>query len=74
MFGEPEHREYPWEQRYTTADWLDQLPTSGFFGSIPPDTAEVVLDEIRDVVDAYGGAFTMTYTTVLVTAERSPSP
>ena len=74
VFGEPEHREYPWEQRYTTADWLDQLPTSGFFGSISPDTAQVVLDEIRDVVDAYGGAFTMAYTTVLVTAERSPSP
>lgn len=73
-FADPEQRQYPWEQRYTTDDWLDQLPTSGFFGSIPADTAPVVLDEIREVVDAYGGAFTMSYTTVLVTAERSPSP
>ena len=72
-FEEPEERQYRWEQRYTTDAWVDQLPTSGFFGSIPPDTAQAVLDEIRDVIDAYGGAFTMRYTTVLVTAERSPS-
>jgi SAM-dependent methyltransferase len=72
VFGEPEQCQYPWEQCYTTDDWLDQLPTSGFFGSIPADTARVVLEEIREVVDAYGGAFTMSYTTVLVTAERSP--
>jgi SAM-dependent methyltransferase len=72
-FGEPVERQYPWEQAYTTESWVDQLPTSGFFGSIPPDTAQAVLDEIRDTVDAYGGGFTMRYTTVVVTAERNPS-
>lgn len=72
-FEEPEERRYPWEQRYTTDDWVDQLPTSGFFGSIPPDTAQAVVDDIRDAVDAYGGAFTMRYTTVVVTARRSRS-
>ena len=72
-FGEPVERRYAWEQQYTTDAWVDQLPTSGFFGSIPPDTAETVLEQIRDVVDAHGGAFTMSYTTVLVTAERAPS-
>ena len=73
-FGEPVERQYGWQQQYTTDAWVDQLPTSGFFGSIPPDTAQTVLDEIRDAVDAYGGAFTMQYTTAVVTAERSPSP
>jgi len=73
-FGEPERRQYPWEQTYTRADWVDQLPTSGFFGQIPPEIAAAVVEGIGDAVDAAGGAFTMRYTTVLVMAERAPTP
>jgi len=72
-FGEPEQRRYPWEQTYTRDAWLDQLPTSGFFAQIPPDTAKAVIEGIGDAVDAAGGAFTMRYTTVVVTAERIPA-
>jgi SAM-dependent methyltransferase len=72
-FGEPEQRRYPWEQTYTRDAWLDQLPTSGFFAQIPPDTAKAVMERIGDAVDAAGGAFTMRYTTVVVTAERIPA-
>ena len=72
--GEPEQRQYPWEQTYTRDDWVDQLPTSGFFGQIPPDRARAVVEGIGDAVDAAGGAFTMRYTTVVVTAERAPTP
>jgi SAM-dependent methyltransferase len=73
-FGEPEQRRYAWEQTYTRDAWLDQLPTSGFFARIPPDTARAVVGGIGDAVDAAGGAFTMRYTTVMVTAERMLSP
>jgi len=73
-FGEPERRQYPWEQTYTRADLVDQLPTSGFFGQIAPEIAAAVVEGIGDAVDAAGGAFTMRYTTVLVTAERAPTP
>jgi SAM-dependent methyltransferase len=72
-FGPPAVRHYPWEQRYTTDDWVDQLPTSGFFASTPPDTGHAVLEQIRAVVDDHGGAFTMAYTTVVLTAERDSS-
>ncbi len=73
-FGQPEQRRYPWEQRYTRDDWVDQLPTSGFFGQIPRDTAAALVASIGDAVDAVGGTFTMRYTTVLVTAKRVLSP
>jgi hypothetical protein len=73
-FGEPEQRRYPWEQTYTRDDWVDQLPASGFFGQIPPDRAQAVVQGIGDAVDAAGGSFTMRYTTVVVTAERAPTP
>ncbi len=73
-FGEPEQRRYPWEQTYTRDAWLDQLPTSGFFAQIPPDTARAVVAGIGEAVDAAGGAFTMRYTTVAVVAERVPAP
>ncbi len=73
-FGEPEQRRYPWEQTYTRDDWVDQLPTSGFFGQIPPDRAQSLVEGIGDAVDAAGGSFTMRYTTVVVTAERAPTP
>ena len=72
-FGAPEQRRYAWEQRYTRDDWLDQLPTSGFFAQIPPDTARAVVAGIGEAVDAAGGAFTMRYTTVVVVAERVPA-
>ena len=71
---EPERRQYPWEQTYTRDDWVDQLPTSGFFGQIPPDRARAVVEGIGDAVEAAGGTFTMRYTTVVVTTERAPTP
>jgi hypothetical protein len=71
---EPEQQQYPWEQTYTRDDWVDHLPTSGFFGQIPLDRARAVVEGIGDAVDAAGGAFTMRYTTVVVTAERAPTP
>jgi SAM-dependent methyltransferase len=56
-FREPEQRRYTWEQRYTTEDWVDQVPTSGFFAQMDAVRARMLLAEIGAAVDAYGGAF-----------------
>jgi SAM-dependent methyltransferase len=72
-FGEPEQRRYVWEQRYTTDDWLDQVPTSGFFAQIDAVRARALLADIEAAIDAYGGAFLVQYTTVAVSAVRSRS-
>jgi SAM-dependent methyltransferase len=73
-FGEPEQRRYRWEQRYTTEDWVDQVPTSGFFAQIDAARSRALLADVAAAIDTYGGAFLMQFTTVVVTAERSPSP
>lgn len=64
---------YTWEQRYTTDDWVDQVPTSGFFAQIDAVPARMLLADIGAAVDAYGGAFLVQYTTVVVTALGGPS-
>ncbi|MFG2039641.1 class I SAM-dependent methyltransferase [Dactylosporangium sp. NPDC048998] len=70
-FGEPEDRRFPWEREYTRDEWLDQVPTSGGASRLPSDTLAEILAGFGAVVDAAGGAFTMRYTTVAVTAARS---
>ena len=34
-FGEPEQWRFGWDRPYTRGEWLDQLPTSGFWAQIP---------------------------------------
>ncbi|WP_131735835.1 class I SAM-dependent methyltransferase [Actinomadura roseirufa] len=69
-FGEPEHWRFEWERLYTRDEWLEQVPTFGGNAGLPPDVLRRLLDGIGAAVDAVGGAFTMAYTTVAVTAER----
>lgn len=70
-FGEPEQWRFEWEQVYTRDEWLDQLPTSGAFTRLPPDTLARVLEGIGAAIDALGGRFTVHYTTVAGTAVRT---
>ena len=49
------------------------MPTSGFFAQIDADRARALLANLGAAIDAYGGAFLVQYTTVLVTAGRRPS-
>ncbi len=73
LFGEPEEWLTRRERRYTTAEWLDLVPTTGGFSRMPEAAQAVVLDGLGAAVDAAGGAFTMDYTTLTVTAARLPS-
>ena len=70
-FSEPEQWRFDWERTYTRDEWLDQLPTHGHINLLPPGKRAEVLQEVGAAIDAIGGSFTMSYTTVAVTAPRT---
>jgi SAM-dependent methyltransferase len=70
-FGDPERWVFEWEKSHTRDEWLDLLPTTGALTRLPPDKLAEILDGVGLAIDAMGGAFTMTYTTVAVTAVRA---
>jgi SAM-dependent methyltransferase len=69
-FNTPEQWRFEWQQDYTRDQWLDLLPTTGGLTQLPPDTLDDVLDAVGAAVDAVGGRFTMSYTTLAVAAVR----
>ena len=73
-FGDPEQWRSSWDRRYTTSEWLDQVPTFGGHTQLPPATLEDLLAGVGAAIDAAGGSFTMHYTTVAATAARMASP
>jgi len=70
-FDHIEQREYEWAKEYTTASWLDHLPTHSDHAALPPDTLAQLLEGIGRVIDDHGGRFGVSYRTVLVTALRA---
>ncbi|MEV0666572.1 class I SAM-dependent methyltransferase [Actinomadura luteofluorescens] len=69
-FGEPEQWRFDWEHTYTRDEWLDQMPTHGTLTRLPDAERAQVLEGVGEAIDAMGGAFTMPYATVAVTAAR----
>jgi hypothetical protein len=69
-FSEPEHWRFDWERSYTTAEWLDAVPTFGGWSRIPDDKQQEILAGMAAAVDGVGGSFTMGYATVAVAASR----
>jgi SAM-dependent methyltransferase len=75
-FGDPEEWRFDWERPYTRDEWLDQSGTAGTSALLSPADAAEVREGIAAAIDAVGGAFTMRYTAVVVTATvglRSPA-
>jgi SAM-dependent methyltransferase len=70
-FEEPEQWQFGWARPYTTAEWLDLVPTIGGHSQIRADRREEPLAGLGAAVDAAGGSFMMRYTTVAVTASRA---
>jgi SAM-dependent methyltransferase len=70
-FGEPEQWQFDWERTYNRDEWLDLLPTTGGLTTVPPDTVEDILQAVGTAIDALGGHFTMSYTTLAVIAGRA---
>ncbi|MFI0479857.1 class I SAM-dependent methyltransferase [Actinomadura sp. 9N215] len=69
-FGEPDRWRFDWDRTYTRDAWLDQLPTFGVLTRLTPDELAEVTDIVGPAIDRLGGAFTMTYTTLAITAPR----
>jgi SAM-dependent methyltransferase len=69
-FAGPERVQFDWEQPYTRAEWLEQVPTFGGHNRFPPAARARLLDGIGAVIDAVGGRFTMRYAAMAVTARR----
>jgi SAM-dependent methyltransferase len=69
-FGEPAEWLSCWERPYTRDEWLDLVPTIGGFARRPQAIQQQILDGLGAAVDAAGGTFTMSYTTVAATAAR----
>jgi SAM-dependent methyltransferase len=69
-FGEPQEWTEGWARPYTRDEWLDLVPTTGGFSRLPPGVQAELLAGLGEAVDAAGGAFTMGYTTLAVTAAR----
>ena len=72
-FGEPEEWLSCWERPYTRDEWLDLVPTTGGFTQRPKAIQTELLDGLGAAVDAAGGTFTMSYTTIAATAARLAS-
>lgn len=70
-FGEPERWRFDWDQPYTRDAWLDVVPTYGGNNRLPPDRLREVLAGMGAAIDAVGGAFTMRYAMLAVTATRT---
>ncbi|GIF78310.1 class I SAM-dependent methyltransferase [Asanoa siamensis] len=69
-FATPDRWRDDWRRDYTRDEWLDVLPTQGLFTRLPPDRLAALLDRTGAAIDALGGAFTMHYSAITVTAQR----
>ncbi|AOR30042.1 methyltransferase type 11 [Streptomyces fodineus] len=70
-FAEPEQWHFDWARHYTRDAWLDQVPTFGGHGQLPPDELDALLTGIGDAIDSMGGGFTMHYTALVLTSVRT---
>ena len=66
-FGEPEQWRFDWERTYSREEWLDQPPTSGALARLAPDQVAQVLEGVGAAIEDH---FTLSYSTVAVTARR----
>jgi SAM-dependent methyltransferase len=69
-FTPTEVERFTWSRRYTTAEWLDQLPTHSDHTTLDADVLRALLDRVRTALDALGGGLAVDYDTWLVTARR----
>jgi SAM-dependent methyltransferase len=72
LFTPAQVRHYAWEQRYSTAQWLDQLVTHSDHLLLPAAELSDLVEAVGGVIDRLGGSVTMHYDTTLVSAERLP--
>jgi SAM-dependent methyltransferase len=72
-FTAPDRWETSWERGYTRETWLDHMLTQGTLATLPEEQQGEILDSVGAVIDVIGGSFTLAYTTVAVTAQKTSS-
>jgi SAM-dependent methyltransferase len=70
-FHAPERWRDAWEHDYSREEWLEQVATHGGANWIPADERAELVDGLGRAIDAAGGGFTMSYTTVTLAARRN---
>ena len=70
-FLEPETASYSWSQYYSAEQWLDQMQTHSDHRLLPKDTIAALLQQLAEVIGSFGGGFTMSYKTWLISARRA---
>jgi SAM-dependent methyltransferase len=66
----PRMRSFTWSRRYSRDQWLDQLLSHSDHLALDPELRQRLSDGIGSTIDGFGGTFTMTYVTTLVSATR----
>ncbi|MGZ3147442.1 class I SAM-dependent methyltransferase [Lentzea chajnantorensis] len=60
-----------WEHSYTTGSYLDLMLTTGSLTPLARDKVDVVIDAVSNAIDAMGGGFTASYSTLAVAVVRA---
>ena len=71
LFGPLAFTEHPWSMSYDTATYLELLATQSDHRMLDPATRDRLFEAVAHVVDAEGGAITVSYFADLYVAHRS---
>jgi len=70
-FIDIERLRFDWERRYTTEEWVDQVPTFGGHSTFPPEKLDALLSGMSAAIKSNGDSFKMTYAALTLIARRS---
>ena len=59
---------FPWTRRLSADEWVDELHSHSDHAALDPELRQRLFSGIRQTIDRLGGAFTMTFTTILIAA------
>jgi SAM-dependent methyltransferase len=69
-FDRPRRHEIGGEHRYTSDEWLAQVPTFGGLSRLPPSQLAELLDGLGATIQTGGGTVPVSYTALAITADR----
>ena len=70
-FGRPRVRRYPRTRRYSASEYSALLETHSDHRTLPPNTRETLLAEVRCAIEAHGGSLEIAYETSLYLAAQA---
>jgi SAM-dependent methyltransferase len=61
---------FPWTRRLSAEEWVDELHSHSDHAALDAEVRAQLFSGIRQTIDRRGGAFTMSFTTILIAAAR----